>query len=128
MFSLLEQLAESYSPDAATFEHNFALLVGDSSDSFVLVVEEADGRIIGYALVTITPLLHTNGSSAQLQELVVEQSMRGRGIGTRLIDEVERISRERGVRQLTVPSRRSADFYERLGYRSTADFLKRTFD
>jgi hypothetical protein len=32
------------------------------------------------------------------------------------------------VRQLTVPSRRSAGFYERLGYLSTADYLKRSFD
>ena len=29
--------------------------------------------------------------------------------------------------QTQVASRRSADFYERIGYRSSADFLKRTF-
>ena len=59
---------------------------------------------------------------------MVDDAHRGTGIGTALIEEIERICRETQVKQLTVPSRRSADFYERLGYRSTADFLKRTFD
>ena len=59
----------------------------------------------------------------------MDSSTRGHGIGTALIEAVEAACREREVKELTVPSRRrSADFYERLGYGSTADFLKRTFD
>jgi predicted N-acetyltransferase YhbS len=94
----------------------------------LLVAADSDATVVGYALTTITPLLHVNGSSAQLQELAVDVARQGEGIGTVLIEEVERLCREREVRQLTVPSRRSADFYERIGYRSTADFLKRSLD
>lgn len=128
VFALLKQLATSYAPDRAAFDENFAFLVGDEATSLLLVAEDDAGFVLGYALTTISPLLHTNGSSAQLQELVVDNEHRGAGIGTDLVEEVERICRDSGVRQLTVPSRRSADFYERIGYRSTADFLKRTFD
>ena len=77
---------------------------------------------------TISRLLYTNGSSAQLQELVVEGSAQGNGIGSMLVESTERECRARGVRQLTVASRRASGFYERLGYGSTADYLKRTFD
>ncbi|MBC7761283.1 MAG: GNAT family N-acetyltransferase, partial [Candidatus Saccharibacteria bacterium] len=35
--------------------------------------------------------------------------------------------RSRGVRQLTVASSHAARFYERLDYRSTSDFLKKSF-
>ena len=129
VFGVLQQLhAMGYTPDRAAFDEAFAALVADDTSSFMLVAQDAAGTVLGYALTTISPLLYTNGSSAQLQELVVDDAHRGTGIGTRLVETVESICRERHVRQLTVPSRRSADFYERLGYRSTADFLKRTFD
>jgi len=127
VYALLEQLEPAYSPDRAAFDANFPLLLDDQSTSVLLVAEDGSGTVIGYALTTITPLLHANGSSAQLQELVVDDSHRGEGVGTAIVEEVERVCQERSVRQITVASRRSADFYERIGYRSSADFLKRTF-
>lgn len=129
VFAVLEQLdALGYAPDRVAFDESFRELVADDRTSFMLVAEDAAGQVIGYALTTISPLLHTTGSSAQLQELAVDGRRRGGGVGTALMEAVERICRQRNVRQLLVPSRRSADFYERLGYRSTADLLKRTFD
>jgi predicted N-acetyltransferase YhbS len=128
VFALLEQLEKGDAPQRESFDASFAFLVQDENTSLLLVAEDASGTVLGYALMTITPLLHTNGKSAQLQELVVVREHRASGIGTSLVEEVERVCRDRGVRQLTVPSRRSADFYERIGYRSTADFLKRTLD
>ena len=127
VYALLEQLTTSYSPEREAFDANFPLLLEDTTTSLLLVAEDITGAVVGYALTTITPLLHTNGSSAHLQELVVDDAHRGKGIGTAIVEEVERICRGRGVRQITVASRRSADFYERIGYRSSADFLKRTF-
>lgn len=127
VYALLEQLEPAYSPDRPAFNANFPKLLNDESTSLLLVAEDAAGLVVGYALTTITPLLHANGSSAHLQELVVDDAHRGEGIGTAIVEEVERLCRERSVRQITVASRRSADFYERIGYRSSADFLKRTF-
>ena len=127
VFGLLEQLAQSYTPDRAAFDVTFELFVANDSYASLLVAEDADGVVRGYALTTVTRLLYTNGNSAQLQELVVDDSHRSQGVGTAIVEEVERICRERAVRQITVASRRSADFYERIGYRSSADFLKRTF-
>ena len=129
VFAVLEQLdAMGYAPDRAAFDESFRELVEDDRTSFMLVAQDAAGTVIGYALTTISPLLHTAGSSAQLQELAVDGQHRGTGVGTALMEAVERICRDRNVRQLLVPSRRSADFYERLGYKSAADLLKRTFD
>lgn len=128
VFTLLKQLESSYAPDRAAFDDSFAFLVANEETSLLLVAEDATGLVLGYALTTITVLLHTNGRSAQLQELVVDDAHQGTGVGTALVEELERICRGSQVKQLTVASRRSADFYERLGYRSTADFLKRTFE
>jgi N-acetylglutamate synthase-like GNAT family acetyltransferase len=73
-------------------------------------------------------LFFTNGDSAQIHELVVDDGARGRGVGSLLVSAIENECRARGVKQLTVATLRSAAFYERLDYRSTADFLKKRFD
>jgi N-acetylglutamate synthase-like GNAT family acetyltransferase len=127
VFVLLSELAESYLPDREAFDVTFESFVYGDGQALLLVAE-SDGVVVGYALATITRLLYTNGTSGQLQELVVESSAQGNGIGSELVEAIERGCRARGVRQLTVPSRRSAGFYERLGYLSTADYLKRSFD
>jgi N-acetylglutamate synthase-like GNAT family acetyltransferase len=128
VFTLLSELAVSYLPDRAAFDVTFDSFAGGGDDQALLFVAESGGVVRGYALATITRLLYTNGSSGQLQELVVEASAQGNGIGSSLVEAIEHECRSRGVRQLTVPSRRSAGFYERLGYLSTADYLKRSFD
>jgi len=127
VFDLLNELAVSYLPDRAAFDLTFDSFAAGESNALLLVAE-IDGTVHGYALTTISRLLYTNGSSAQLQELVVESSAQGAGIGSLLVESIERECRARGVRQLTVASRRASGFYERLGYGSTADYLKRTFD
>jgi N-acetylglutamate synthase-like GNAT family acetyltransferase len=127
VFTLLNELDVSYLPDRDAFDVTFdAFAAGESSA--LLLVAEIDGAVRGYALTTISRLLYTNGSSDQLQELVVESSAQGSGIGSLLVESTERECRARGVRQLTVASRRASGFYERLGYGSTADYLKRSFD
>jgi N-acetylglutamate synthase-like GNAT family acetyltransferase len=129
VFELLKQLGTEYAPDRAAFDISFMHAVDDDvATTLMLVAEQPETGVVGYAFATVAHLLHTNGSSAQLQELVVDGSVQGAGIGTRLVEAVEAVCLERGVRQLTVPSRGSADFFERIGYRSTADFLKRVFD
>ena len=129
VFALLKQLGTDYAPDAAAFDSTYRGIIDDGSrSSLLLVASNASETVLGYALTTISPLLYINGSSAQLQELVVDNNHRGEGVGTALVEATEAACRSRKVRQLTVPSRRSANFYERIGYTSTADFLKRTFD
>ena len=124
VFGLLGQLAASYPPNRIAFDAVFPVLVIDPDA--ILLVCEIGGVVRGYALAIVSLLLYTNGRSAQLQELVVDQHARGTGIGTALVARVESECRELNVRQLTVASRRAAAFYEARGYGTTADYLKRS--
>ena len=99
----------------------------DDDDSLLLVAENDDGVVQGYALTTITRLLSTNGPSAQLQEIAVEEAARGLDLGTMLVHEVEAECIARGVRQLTVAARRAGGFYDRLGYSQNAEYMRRVF-
>lgn len=127
VFGLLAQLGERYTPDRPVFDEAFAEAV-KQADDHILYVAERGGVVVGYALTTIARLFYTNGNSAQLQELVVEEHSRGAGIGSQLVTAVEAECQARGVRQLTVAVISGAEIYERLDYRSTADFLKKSFD
>lgn len=127
VFALVEQLGIGDSPVRQSFDLAFADAVEESDDHILLLVDVA-GVVVGYALTTVARLLYTNGDVAQLQELVVDSTVAGHGFGSLLVSAVERECRARGVRQLTVASiLRAASFYERLDYRSTADYLKKSF-
>ncbi len=83
--------------------------------------------VVGYVLMSVVPLLSTNGPAAQLQEIVVDQSGRGTAVGTQLVRAVEAECVRRGVTQLTVASRRAGGFYDRLGYHENAEYMRRFF-
>jgi len=128
LFELVRQLGHAFPPDRAAFDATLtAYLAGEHPSVLLLVVDDGAERLGGYALTTIVPLLATNGPSAQLQEIVVDEQARGRDYGTLLVRAVEAACVERGVTQLTVASRRAGGFYDRLGFHESAEYMRRFF-
>jgi GNAT superfamily N-acetyltransferase len=128
LFSLVGQLGHAFPPLREAFDATVAsYFAGEQPSVVVYVSEGADGGLQGYALTTIVPLLATNGPSAQLQELVVDESARGLDVGTQLVRAVEAECERRGVTQLTVASRRAGGFYDRLGFHESAEYMRRFF-
>lgn len=129
VFDLVQQLGAAFIPVRAAFDVSFAEAVeaDDDADTLLLVAEDADGTVRGYAFTTIARLLSTNGASAQLQEIAVDEDARGHDLGTELVHAVEKECIRRGVRQITVASRRAGGFYDRLGYTQNAEYMRRVF-
>jgi len=128
LFALVEQLGHAFTPDRSAYDRTLAgYFAGEQPSVLLLVVDDGSARLGGYALTTIVPLLATNGPSAQLQEIVVDVEARGRDYGTMLVRAVEAACEERGVTQLTVASRRSGGFYDRLGFSDAAEYMRRFF-
>lgn len=128
VFGLVQQLGATFVPVRSVFDESFAAIVsGERNDVLLLVADNAGGAVQGYALTTISRLLSTNGLSAQLQEIAVDEAARGLDVGTALVHEVEAECIRRGVRQLTVAARRAGGFYDRLGYSQNAEYMRRVF-
>jgi GNAT superfamily N-acetyltransferase len=129
VFELVQQLGAAFIPVRSAFDVSFteAIQADDDADVLLLVAEDDEGAVSGYALMTIARLLSTNGASAQLQEIVVDESARGQNLGTELVHAIERECIRRGVRQITVASRRAGGFYDRLGYSQNAEYMRRVF-
>ncbi len=84
----------------------------------VLVATRGD-RIAGWAAVcTDEPFVE--GFGAHLEGLVVDETVRSRGVGAHLMEAVEAWARKRGCNEMRVQSnvvrRRAHAFYERHGY------------
>ena len=126
VLELVKKLDHVFDVDSEKFSETFEFALADTGRTIVHVAEQ-DGDIVGYCLTTVTPLLYSNGPSAQLQEIVVDEEKRVSGVGTALVRAVEAACEQLGVKQLTVASRRAGGFYDRLGYSQQAEYMRRLF-
>jgi N-acetylglutamate synthase-like GNAT family acetyltransferase len=127
LFGLVEQLGHALKPDRAAFDRTFATYLSGDAPEVVLFLAEEQGAVVGYVLMSVVPLLSTNGLAGQLQEIVVDRSGRGTHVGTQLVQAVEDECKRLGVTQLTVAARRAGGFYDRLGYHENAEYMRRFF-
>jgi N-acetylglutamate synthase-like GNAT family acetyltransferase len=87
-----------------------APLLGDRRQA-VVVAEEADHGIVAMLALSARPVLRLQGWVGSVEELVVRQGLRGRGVGDRLIQYAKGLAAERGwVRlEITVARRRESN-------------------
>jgi ribosomal protein S18 acetylase RimI-like enzyme len=111
---LLPQLSSSAKPlDAA------ALAAVASSPAVTVLLARSDGRITGSLSLVIFRI--PTGLRAWIEDVVVDETARGQGIGAILTREAIRLAKEAGVRSVdlsTRPSRVAAGrLYEREGFK-----------
>ncbi|MGH9163740.1 MAG: GNAT family N-acetyltransferase [Vicinamibacteraceae bacterium] len=96
-------------------------LLGDPS--YVTLVADVDGHVTGVAGAVLGRYYEKDGIYSRLAVLAVASTARGRGVGTRLVEAIERWSASRGAREVIVNSgvhRADAHaFYRRRGYSHT---------
>ena len=112
---LSTELGYPMSPDEA--EQRLGEIM--SHTDHVLLVAESDGRAAGWIQVSRTRIFES-ARQAEIAGLVVEQAMRGRGIGRLLVEEAARWARDNGCDALRVRTnvvREDAQrFYRREGF------------
>ena len=63
-----------------------------------------------------------NDKEAQVRYLAVSETCRGAGLGTKLMEEMEKVAKEKGAEEMLVVSRETAiPFYLKNGYNVTKD-------
>lgn len=69
-----------------------------------LLLAELDGRVVGLASLFLRHVIVDDAPFARLAALVVSADSRGRGVGTALVADAERLARQGGCRILEVTS------------------------
>ncbi|MFF1573719.1 GNAT family N-acetyltransferase [Leifsonia sp. NPDC058292] len=102
-FTAIEQLLPQLS-SSATFDRDrvTSMLDHDGTD---LIVAREGGQLVGMATLASFPL--PTGMRGHLDDVVVDQDLRGRGIARLLLEAVIELARERKLRTLDLTSRPS---------------------
>jgi len=81
-------------------------------------------NIIGFCSLTIKNNLWQAGNLGHIDELIVDDNYRGKGVGSKLMDEITRIAKENQCKRIELDSafhRKEAHrFYENEGYENRA--------
>lgn len=118
-----EQPAETH----AHVQRHLAQCLQDDSHS-VYLAESQDGTLLAYAAVHWLPYLIFTGPEGFVSELFVDETARGQGVGTRLLDAVVAEARQRGCYRLSLTNMRSREsyqrqFYNKLGWEERPDAI-----
>jgi GNAT superfamily N-acetyltransferase len=120
---------ETPSPGAAVLADRLRVLLAGE----VTVAILAGSPAVGVALVTLRPNVWYDGLVALLDELYVVPEQRSRGIGSKMIEHLLALARDRNVELIEInvdePDVDAQRFYERHGFRATEtpDSTERAF-
>jgi ribosomal protein S18 acetylase RimI-like enzyme len=99
-------------------------LLADASRGFILAAGLPDGSVVGIALGCSYLGVEHGGLSGWIEELYVTPEWRGRGLGSKLIEELIRVARDGGWRALdlevTADHQRVVSLYRRHGFQPHA--------
>ncbi len=122
LLGVLFSIEADFRPDPPRQRRGLALLLADPRSRVVLVAE-ASGRAIGMATAQLVVSTAEGAPSALVEDVVVEASGRGRGVGRLLVRALEAWARARGATRLQLLADRenapALGFYARLGWRPT---------
>jgi GNAT superfamily N-acetyltransferase len=84
------------------------------------VAQPPDGRVVGWVHLYISDLI-VDDLRVEIWGLVVDETLRGRGIGRRLMEKAETWARKQGCHAVCLRSNvvrsEAHTFYQRIGYR-----------
>jgi len=111
---LTPQLSRSAAPPG---EQELKRIV--QSDASRLLVAKVEGAIVGSLTLALYPI--PTGLRAWIEDVVVDEDVRGQGIGAALNQEALKVARDQGARTVDLtsrPSREAANrLYQRLGFK-----------
>jgi ribosomal protein S18 acetylase RimI-like enzyme len=127
--TLIRELAET-SGDSSPITEEYAATCLAFPGSHVLLAEE-DGQVIGLVSYSVRPGLYHAGDSGLIEELVVHDSGRGRGIGSALMSELLQQLAAAGCAEVSVSTATDNEgakrFYKSHGLVDEAVFLEKHF-
>lgn len=111
--------SSSYLAVASANRHNWAGQVEPKGQS--LAVPEIVGYVLGFNHYTF----YANGRVAWVEEIVVNEAFRRRGIGTLLMQSFEAWAEKQDAKLVALATRRAAGFYQALGYEESALYMRK---
>lgn len=117
-------------PLASCYRDALAAITRDPNNA--LLVADLEGRVAGvFQLTMIQHVANMGGIAAQIENVIVDPTLRSRGIGEKMMRFAIDEARRRGCFRVQLTSnkvrKRAHRFYERLGFVATHEGMKLVF-
>jgi len=107
--------------DAASFARGFSEVLG-AAGSVVWMAEE-EGRVLGLLSLSWRPQIRLGAALMTIDEIVVAEAARGKGIGRALLDRAKAEAARVGAKRLELHTQRARASYAR-GFYAKAGFVE----
>jgi GNAT superfamily N-acetyltransferase len=108
--------------DVQEFKEAFCQLL-DDPNAQVMIAEE-DGQVVAYLDLTFRKTLFHRGWTMIIEDLIVDEAYRGKGMGRRLVEFCEEAAQKKGCRAVELSSdfhrKETHLFWKALGYEAEA--------
>ena len=124
LLRILFSIETDFAFDEGTQQRGLELMLGDCTNRCVMVAElELNQQIVGMCTAQILVSTAEGGVVALIEDLVVEDACRGKGIGRELLSVIERWALARGARRLQLLADQNntpaLEFYKKMGWKGT---------
>jgi GNAT superfamily N-acetyltransferase len=126
-FTLLGQLWPDKELDLQSLQSTFERGLASSTQAYLCAV--SGGHVVGFASLTVKNNLWQAGYIGHVDELVVDEAHRNKGIGAKLLEDIAALARVKGCKRLELDSahhrKEAHEFYERHGFENRALLFSR---
>jgi ribosomal protein S18 acetylase RimI-like enzyme len=135
MRSLLKELfsiEEDFSFDAEKATVALELILKNNKKAIIMLAEE-NNKTIGMASIQLLISTAEGGYSGLIEDVVVKKDLRGKGVGRKLLENIEKWAKENGVKRIQLLADKNndpaLDFYKKNSWDSTSMicFRKKNF-
>ena len=131
VFELLKKLLSPQAPDSSRIHTPasagiFRELITDESKGTVIVAEE-DGKLVGVITLSYPIAIRCVGRYTCIEEFIVSETMRGRGVGSGLLEAALNEAKKQGCFEIQVnnPSELGYPLYIRQNIKDAGKHLKK---
>jgi len=123
LLKVLFEIEEDFVPDAAKQRRGLSLILDGCGKHRLILVAELAGKVVGMCSAQVLVSTAEGGEAAVVEDVVVLEDYRGRGIGAGLLEAVGKWAETRGISRLQLLADRNntsaVEFYRSRGWENT---------
>lgn len=120
------------SPDAAKQRRGIERILGNAAIGQLFVARDASGAVAGTCCLLFSESTFLGERAAWLEDVVVDPTQRGAGVGAALLDHVIAYCERENIKRVSLltdrDNRNAQGFYESRGFERSAMVLYRRYD
>jgi N-acetylglutamate synthase-like GNAT family acetyltransferase len=123
IYKLAKKLATSFEINENKFKNIYPKIIADKNIS--LIVAEINDQIVGYCLAFHHLTFYATGNVTWIEEIIVDENFRQKGIGSKLMQEIEKSAKLMNSKLIALATRRSSGFYKKSNYEESATYFRK---